>query len=79
MIKFEEAVTLLEDGMEITLECKGHDYEIAPADGFLGGDGQEGWISMALGNVVYEDAERVLRESIKFLSADGDEVQIILY
>ncbi|AZU98989.1 hypothetical protein pW2_165 [Bacillus phage pW2] len=77
MITFEEAVILLEADMEVTLECDGYDYEIAPADGFVGGDGMEGWISVALGNVVYDDAERVLKESIKFLSEDGAEVGIV--
>lgn len=76
MITFDEAVELLEAGLEVTLECGGHDYDIAPADGFLGGDGQEGWISMALGNVVYDDAKHVLTESIKHLESTGSPVGI---
>uniref|UniRef100_A0AB39C7U7 Uncharacterized protein n=1 Tax=Bacillus phage KoopaTroopa TaxID=3234046 RepID=A0AB39C7U7_9CAUD len=76
MIKFDEAVVLLEAGMEVTLECDGHDYEISPADEWVGGEGQEGYISLVMGNVVYDSAERILRESIKHLESDGKEVGI---
>ncbi|WP_168898296.1 hypothetical protein [Bacillus sp. ISTL8] len=75
-ITIEEAVELLEDGMEVTLECGGYDYEIAPADNFVGGDGMEGFISMVLGNVVYDGAEHVLNKSIDFLKESGKEVTI---
>lgn len=73
---FEEAVEMLKEGMEVTLVCKGYDYDIAPADGWVGGDGMDGYISLVLGNRVYDDAEHILRESIDFLSRDGAEVRI---
>lgn len=75
-VTIEEAIELLEDGMEVTLECDGYDYEIAPADGFIGGDGMEGFISVALGNIVHDEAEHVLNKSIKFLKESGKEVTI---
>lgn len=76
MITFEEAVELLEEGMEVTLECNGYDYEIAPADGWVGGDGMDGYISLVLGNVVHESAESILKQSIEFLERDGKKVTI---
>lgn len=76
MITFEEAVTLLEASMEIVLECDGYDYDVAPADYFVGGDDMEGYISDVLGNVVYDSAEIILRKSIDFLGRDGKEVGI---
>lgn len=76
MITFEEAVILLEADMEVTLECDGYDYEISPADEWIGGDGMEGYISMVLGNVVYDSARIILEKSIKHLESDGKMVGI---
>ncbi|QOV08442.1 hypothetical protein Kirov_243 [Bacillus phage Kirov] len=73
---FEEAVEMLEDGMEVTLEINGYSYDIAPADSFIGGDGMDGYISEVLGNRTYDSAEHVLRESIKFLEENGGKVEI---
>lgn len=73
---FNEAVEWLEDGGEVILECDGYDYEISRADDWIGGDGMDGYISLVLGNVVYESAESILRQSINFLEADGQKVQI---
>lgn len=78
MITFEEAVILLETGSEVILECDGYNYEIAPADGWVGGDGMDGYISLVLGNVVYESAEYILRKSIEHLEKDGKSVGIII-
>lgn len=78
MITFEEAVSCLESGLEVTLECGGHDYEISQADDWIGGEGQEGYISLVMGNVVYDSAERILKESIKHLESNGEEVGIRL-
>lgn len=75
-LKFKEAVEYLKEGCEVTLECEGYSYEISPSDDWLGGEGMEGYISLVLGNVVYDNAERVLRESINFLSKDNKEVVI---
>lgn len=71
---FEEAVEMLEDGMEVTLEINGYSYDVAPADSFIGGD--EGFISEVLGNVSYDSAEHILRKSIDFLEEDGGKVEI---
>lgn len=76
MITFDEAVELLEAGMEVILECGGYDYEISPADDWVGGDGMEGYISLALGNVVYDSAKIILEESIKHLESTGSPVGI---
>ncbi|MEH6848054.1 MULTISPECIES: hypothetical protein [Bacillus cereus group] len=75
-ITFEEAVQLLEEGLEITLECDGYSYDIAPSEDWVGGDGQEGYISLVLGNVVYDSAEYILRKSIDFLKENGKTVVI---
>lgn len=75
-LTFEEAVEMLRDGGLITLECDGYDYEISPADDWVGGDGMEGYISLVLGNVVYESAEGILKQSIDYLKKDGKEVII---
>lgn len=75
-ITVEEAIEYLEDGLEINLECEGYNYEVSQSDNWIGGDVAEGFISVVLGNVVYDSAERVLNESIKFLSRDGKEVLI---
>ena len=75
-IDFNEAVEMLEDGIPIILECNGYDYEVSPADDWVGGDGIEGYISLVLGNVVYSSAEDVLRQSIDFLKRKGNEVLI---
>jgi hypothetical protein len=75
-ITFEEAVELLKDGCGVSLECEGYYYEISPADDWIGGDGMEGYISSVLGNVVYDSVKIVLRESINFLSEDGNKVVI---
>lgn len=76
MITLEEAIVLLEAGMEVTLECNGYDYEVAPADEWVGGDGMEGYISLVLGNVVYDSARIILEKSIKHLESDGSKVGI---
>ena len=75
-ITIEEAIEYLEDGLEINLECGGHNYEVSQSDNWIGGDVAEGFISVVLGNVVYDSAEHILNESIKFLSRDGKEVLI---
>ncbi|MDO6628662.1 hypothetical protein [Bacillus thuringiensis] len=75
-ITFEEAVELLEEGLEITLECDGYSYDIAPSEDWVGGDGQEGYISLVLGNVVYDSAEYILKKSIDFLKENGKTVVI---
>ncbi|PEV64218.1 hypothetical protein [Bacillus thuringiensis] len=76
VIEFKEAVEMLEDGMEVVLECDGHDYEISDSENWLGGDAHEGYISLVLGNMVYESAETALRESIDFLEKSGKSVTI---
>ncbi|MGH0950696.1 hypothetical protein [Bacillus mycoides] len=75
-ITFEEAVELLEEGLEITLKCDGYDYDIAPSEDWVGGDGQEGYISLVLGNVVYDSAEYILKKSIDFLKENEKTVVI---
>jgi hypothetical protein len=75
---FEEAVKHLEEGGEVTLECDGYDYEISPAEDWVGGDGMEGYISLVMGNVVYNDAEIILEQSIKHLKSTGKDVEIII-
>lgn len=75
-ITFEEAVEQLEEGLEIKLLCDGYDYEISKADNWVGGDSMNGYISLVLGNRVYESAEYILKQSIDFLSRNGKEVEI---
>lgn len=78
LITLEEAVFYLEDGVEIVLECNGYSYEIGASENWAGGDVEEGYISLALGNVVYQDAKSVIQKSINHLSEDGHEVTITL-
>lgn len=75
-IEFEEAVEMLEEGLEVVLECGGYDYEISSSENWLGGDAHEGYISLVLGSVVYESAETALRESINFLEKSEKSVTI---
>lgn len=75
---FEEAVELLKDGGEVTLECGQYEYEISPSENWIGGDVGDGYISQVLGNVIYSSAKTVLKESIKCLSEGGKEVKIII-
>jgi hypothetical protein len=60
------------------LECDGYDYEVSSAEGWVSGDEMEGYISLALGNMVYEDAEGVLQSPIDFLGKEGDKVTITI-
>lgn len=75
-ITLEEAIEYLEDGEEITLKCDGYFYEISQSDNWVGGDVANGYISLVLGNVIYQSAENVIRKSIEHLSEDGKEVLI---
>lgn len=77
-ITFEEAVDYLQEGEEITLECNGYSYEISPSENWVGGDVAEGYISLVLGNVVYQSAEGVLKLSIDHLASDGKHVEITI-
>jgi hypothetical protein len=78
-ITFEEAVKKLEEGHDITLKCNTESYEVFLADKSDGFD-MEGYISGVLGAKPYDifSAERILRDSINELSADGKEVVITL-
>ena len=72
-MEFHEAVEYLKEGFEVILTCGEDEYEIAGAENFVGGEDYEGsYISEVLGNVAYDDAERVLRESIDFLKKHGE-------
>lgn len=73
---FNEAVECLESGGSITLECDGYEYGISAADDFVGAEDTEGFISEVLGNVVYSEAEVVLRRSVEHLEKDGSSVTI---
>lgn len=73
---FKEAVEMLEEGIGVKLIWRGYEYEVSPADNWVGGDGMDGYISQVLGNVVYDSAEHVLRNSIEFLEEDGEKVEI---
>lgn len=73
-MEFKDAVEMLEDGISVTVKAGGYDYEVGPAEDFLGGG--EGYISVALGNVLYDSAEDVLRETIKYLEGEGEKVRI---
>lgn len=75
-VTFEEAAKYLKDGVEVNLECDGCSYNIAPSEDWIGGEGQEGYISLALGNVIYYDAENILKKTIDFLQEDGHKVII---
>lgn len=76
-ITFDEAVEMLEEGNDITLECDDYSYEITTADNWRsGGSDLDGFISLVLGNVVYNSAEYILKESIEFLARNGKEVVI---
>lgn len=74
--KFKEAIELLEAGCEVVLKSNGYSYEVSPSDNWIGGEEMGGFISQVLGNIVYDDAEHVLKESIDFLAEDGKEVKI---
>lgn len=74
----QEAVEQLEEGVEITLECDGYSYEVSEAHNWVGGDGQDGYISAVLGNRIYNSAEQVLKESIQYLEKNGNKVVISL-
>ena len=78
IINIDEAVEYLKDGEEVTLNCNGYSYEISKSENWVGGDVAEGYISLVLGNTIYEDAEYVMQESIDFLSKDGKEVTITI-
>ena len=75
-ITFDEAIEYLKDGEEVTLVCEGYSYEISPSEEWVGGDGEEGFISLVLGNVIYMDPAHVLQKSINYLSKEGAEVTI---
>lgn len=75
-ITLEEAVDYLKDGIAITLHCGKYSYEISESDEWVGGDVEEGYISLVLGNVIYSDAKQVITKSIASLSENGAEVTI---
>lgn len=77
-ITFDEATEYLKGGEEVNLNCEGYSYEISPAENWVGGDGFEGYISLVLGNVTYDNAEYILKKSISFLSRDGNKVTITI-
>lgn len=75
-ITFNEAVEYLQEGEEITLECEGYSYEISSSADYVGGDVAEGFISSVLGNVIYNNAEHIIKKSIDFLLEEGKEVKL---
>ena len=75
-ISLSEAIQLLSEGEELTLECDGYIYNVGPSENYLGGE-EGGYISDALGNIVYDDPEVIIKETIKFLSGSyGKQVKI---
>jgi hypothetical protein len=77
MLTFEEAVEELENGYEVTLETDDNYYTIGPADSFIGGEEQEGYISEVLGNIIYDSAEHIIVKSIQYLEQQGETVTIL--
>lgn len=74
IIELKEAVELLEDGFDITLESDTHFYEVYQ----IGGHTEDGYMSNLLGDITYYDAETVLKETIERLN-DMREDFIITY
>lgn len=72
-----EAVEELENGCEVTLETDDNYYTIGPVEDFIGGDGQEGYISEVLGNTIYDNAEYIITKSIQYLEGQGETVTIL--
>lgn len=71
-MNLDEAVNELEDGTSVYV----NDYEVGPADNFIGGSG--GYISEVLGNVSYISARTVLLETISVLEEEGVKAKISL-
>jgi hypothetical protein len=38
----------------------------------------EGYISLVMGNVVYDDAETIIKQSINHLESTGKDIEIII-
>ena len=76
--EFKEAIAWLEDGFDIVLICDGYEYELMQADSYLGSEGQDGYISQVMGNIIYKNAQDALQESIKHLTAKEYDVRIRL-
>lgn len=72
----KEAIEVLEAGISVYVSKGKYEYEVSPSDNWIGGEGSDGYISEALGNVVYSDAEGVLEETVRFLEKDGAGVKI---
>ncbi len=68
--------TIIEENEnDVSIFTKNDDqYQIAPADCFLGGEGMDGYICDALGNVVYSSMKSVLLALEKFVKSNDDEI-----
>ena len=71
-VTLAEAIEGLEVGMCITIVCSdGYTYDVQEAHNYLGAGEEDGYISEALGNVVYYSAESVLKETEKYFTKQG--------
>ena len=79
MLTIEEAIEELKVGGEIEMHCGHHSFIIGQSFSFIGGDGMTGFISEVLGNVVYQSAEHIIRESYNYLVKNSDREVIITF
>ncbi|AEZ50269.1 hypothetical protein BPS13_0090 [Bacillus phage BPS13] len=75
---FEDAVEMLNEGIAVTVEVNGYDYEIDLASNYIGGDHlpDDEFISEVLGNVHYNGAENVIFKTIDYL-LNGNSIEDI--
>lgn len=75
----KEAIEYLEDGFDIHVEVGESVFKIADMHGYVGApDDGIGWISEYLGNVYYEHAETIVKETVSGMK-DGKDVEAIFY
>ena len=56
-----------------------NDAVIDRADSYIGGEGVDGWISEMLGNIAYDNIERVVDETIEWLNNNNEIIVEVEY
>lgn len=75
----KEAITYLEDGFDIHVEVGDNIFKIADMHGYVGApEDRQGWISEYLGNVYYEHAGTIVRETVKGMQG-GEDIEAKFY
>lgn len=74
-MELTEAAQYIKDGGVIEITCGKYTYEVSSAENWVG-DGYDGYISQALGNMVYNSQTEVIEKTIEYLTIGGEEVLI---